>query len=321
MKKNEEEYQGIHEEKEGRDSRSQLRRMALLAMFFSLLGILLFRSDVRRSISIHFERSPERIVQYRWSQSVGSMRKALIDDVDAFSSLLRRTIASSDRIDDFLDDYYGFFTGISFFGRAVGDLFSDGNPRIESKVRKMIQEHILFDFSYMVQSLGEELEATALEYETKWRDAVHDDLVGRLSQEEEEALIERFKVEAVSPVASIVCSGGQIAAWDLPEMIMAGVMGGAFGGGLAREAGSASMGRISGAIGGRIVSGVAASAVTKVIGGLVIGLVVDMIVQKLVRIGTESGLRDDIGRAMCDFSDELRGDLISSIDRMLKEVE
>ncbi len=321
MKKKGTVCQGIREDRRTEGGMSRPWRLVLLAVLFSVLGTLLLRSDIRRDISIRFERSPEEIVQYRWSQNVDSMRKALIDDVDIFSSDLKRAIASSDRIDDFLDDYYGFFTGISFLGRAVGDLFSDGNPRIESKVKEMIREHILFDFSYMIQSLGEELEATAMEYETKWRDAVHNDLVGRLSHEEEEALLERFRVDVVSSLPSVACFGGQIASWKLPEMIMAGAMGGAFGGGLSRSLDSVGMVRIAEAAGGRIISGLAASAATKIIGCVVIGIVVDMIVQKLVRIGTEDGLRDDLRYAMCDFSDELRGDLVSSIDRRLKEVE
>ncbi|SMG36959.1 hypothetical protein [Dethiosulfovibrio salsuginis] len=301
-----------------REQKRSSSRLSIMVFATALIvAAILANADLRGKVMVSYLSSPEEVIQYRWNENTALLRKALLKDVDDFTSNLSRTIASSGRIENFADDYYGFFTGISLMGSSMADLFSSGNPRTEAKMEKMVKEHLLFDLDIQLNELGENLEATAGLYEDRWLRAVRKDLAGQLSQAEQDHLIRKFRFQTISQTPSMVSAGGQLLAWNLPEVIVAGVMGGSFASGLSKGVIAGPGSRL---IAGAVSKGVS-STLTKVMSGIIVGIVIDMIIQKIVRMSTEDGLKVSVGNAMDSFIEELRLDLTRSIDRTLKGVQ
>jgi hypothetical protein len=146
--------------------------------------------------SIHFEplrtSDPEKEFELLMAQEVQRWQEvtapALAREcqrrIDAAVEAMKKKWRSSERLDAFVEELFGYFKGWKLLWLSGKDLFSDGRPAVEAELSDMMQRLILFDVSPDLEQLRLDLEGLVEEKAQEHAQRLSKALQKRISPEE-----------------------------------------------------------------------------------------------------------------------------------------
>lgn len=218
---------------------------------------------------------------------------------------------SSQRLDAFVDEYYGYFKGWKFLylsGKDLLDRDTDGEA-LGQEINAMIMRHILLDLDSDMNALFVELEEYITTNTGQFMERLLKELDSAFSEEELQRLGRGFHVGNISVAPSELQSFIRTGA-DFPiTYSVAGAIFARIAPKIVSRTAAGSGGRLLSRIVSKVATTLTSSILGKFITGFGIGLLVDYALVKIAKAAGQEDLKDSLEAGMKDFRSTLNKEI------------
>jgi len=241
-----------------------------------------------------------------WKTEAQALRQEVFSYVGSECGKYKYRAASSARLDDFSDEYFGYFKGFEFLFLGLTDFVLSNRDRVQGEIRSMLAEYVFFDLSAFQGTLHLGIEQLVEKRMKLYGEKMLAVLETRFTDEELERLFGESKVKGVSVLASNIHS--------------LGLTGGIYGG---TQIGVAVMRlpaaqKLAALINAKIpalsVSGLTAA------GTFGISVLVDVLISRVVKYFSEDDLKASLRTAIHGFVDDFEAGVKKAFVASLEEM-
>lgn len=225
-----------------------------------------------------------------WKKQCTLLQEEAFSLVDEKCRQYKAIAASSSRLGEFADEYFGYFKGMKFLFLGAMDLtVTDG--WIQEEIRDMLLEYIFFDYMEFHGEMQYALERLAEKHVSDYAEAVLGVLEQRFTRDQIETVLKSMNTKGISITASNLHT---VAIFAVAPLI-SGKIGTSL---LATQAGE----KIAAIVVSRLpaLSGTLATT----IGTFGISILVDYLCSRGVKMLMEEDLKESLRRAVSGFVDD-----------------